>query len=247
MKAFKFLRLMVMVGGILLSACTAAPSAQVSSSAKEDKGSSEAVFTGVIEAVNGDQLTINGQTFTIDPSLIQESAFVAGDTIKVEAQVEEDGSVTIRNIESLSEPQPTEAVNSTPDPVSTEAPGMVDDRGLEAKGTVEAITSNSVTVSGQTYVFAPGAEVKGSINVGTVVKLEFLKNADGSLSVRQLMTTDPAQITSDHSQDDSNGTSVSDDPSGDDHAGADPVNHDSGDDHGGSSNDDISNDNSGNG
>jgi hypothetical protein len=220
--------------------------------AGNNRSVSDAVFTGVIEAINGDQWTVNGQTFIVDPSVVQDVPFVIGDTIKVEAQVADDGTITIQRVESLSQLEPTEAATSLPNPSSTETPAVFDDSGSEAFGAIEAITGTSVTVGGQTYTFAPGAQLKGTVSIGTVVKLEFIKNADGSLSVRELMTTDPVQFTDDNSQGDSNGTSVSDDhPSsddstGDDHGGDDGPDHDSNDDHDGS-NDDPSDDNSGNG
>lgn len=59
-------------------------------------------FTGVIEAINGDQWTISGQTVIVDPSVLRDGPFNVGDTVKVEGQVASDGSIIITRIESPS-------------------------------------------------------------------------------------------------------------------------------------------------
>src|SRR5512145_3174416 len=101
MKAFKFIPTVIILVGILLSACTAAPASQAvdnASSAGSDKPLSEVVFTGLIESMDGDQWVINGQTITVDSSSLQEGTFLVGDTVKVEARVAADGSVIAQSI-----------------------------------------------------------------------------------------------------------------------------------------------------
>lgn len=261
MKAIKLFQAMVVVAGILLSACTAAPAASSvpgTSSAGGDKPQfSEVVFTGVIDGMQGDQWIINGQPVKVDPSTLRDGPFVVGDTVKVEALVAGDGSVTAQRVESPSARDLTE-VSSTPQVSSTQAP-VFDDSGSEAVGAVEALTDTSITLGGQTYTFAPGAEIKGPITVGMIVKLHFVANADGSLSVREVEAADPTQIGSNSNDDNSNGANANDDNSNsnsnDDNSNDDNGNDDNGNDDNGNDdngnddngNDDNSNDSNGNG
>ena len=106
---------------------------------------------------------------------------------------------------------------------STEAPLLLDVKSNEATGVVQSITDTSITIGGQTYTFAPGAEIKGTVTAGTFVKLHFITNADGSLSIREVEIVDPTQInagaiddnpgTQDLNDDNSNSINVGDDSS----------------------------------
>lgn len=257
MKAIKLIQAVLVLGGLLLSACAATPASQAvpaAGSAGSDKPLSEVVFRGVIESMNGDQWVINGQTIQVDPAILQDGPFVVGDTVKVEARVEADGSVTAQLVESPSAADLTEAVTSTPDASSAGTGIVFDDSGTEAVGTVEAITDTSITLGGQTYPFAPGAEIKGTIEVGTLVKLHFILNTDGTLSVREVEPADPTQAGGDNSNDDnSNDTNVNDngsnDNSNDDNSNANSNDDDDDDDDNGNgnTNDDNGNDDDGNG
>ncbi len=236
MKAFKFIWVVLLLGGILLSACTAAPASQNVTSAGSDKPVSEVVFTGVIESMNGSQWVVNGQTITVDASSLQNGSFLVGDTVKVEAQVAADGAVTAKSVESPSAADLSESATSTPDPAATETSAVPDDNSNEAVGAVEAITDTSITLGGQTYTFAPGAEIKGIIDVGTIVKLHFVTNADGTLSVSEVAMANPTEAGSNGNDDNSNGTNANDNSSND--------NSDDTNVNGNSSNDNSSDDNS---
>lgn len=249
MKAIKFLRAMLLLVGILLSAC-AAPSKSAPSSGGGGKALSEIAFTGVIESMDGDQWVINGQTVKVDSSVLRDGPFVVGDTVNVEASVSQNGSVTAQRVESPSAATVVEMSTSTPEAPSAPQGPIFDDSGTEAVGTVDAITDTSVTIGGQTFTFAPGAEIKGEIVTGDVVKLHLTVNADGTLSVREIEIADQTQMGNDNgNEDNSNDTSVNDNNSNDDNSNVnsnddndddDQDNDNSDDDHGG--NDDNSND-----
>jgi hypothetical protein len=241
MKAIKFIRAALILLGILLSAC-AAPSNSAPANGG-GKGLSDIAFSGVIESMEGDQWVINGQTIKVDSSILRDGPFVVGDTVKVEASVAQDGSVTAQRVES-----PSAVVlmsTNTPEvPSATQLP-VFNDNGNEAVGTVEAITDTSITIGGQTYTFAQGAEIKDEIAAGDVVKVHFTVSSDGTLSIREIEIADPTQVGNDNTNDDnSNGTNVNDDNSNDDNSNDSNSNDDNGnDDHGG--NDDNSNDDHG--
>ena len=263
MKAFKLFRAVILLGGLLLSACAGAPASQTvpsSDSVGSDKAISEVVFTGAIERMNGDQWVINEQTVTVDPLVLRDGPFVIGDTVKVEAQVAEDGSVTAQRVECPSAADMAESATSTPEAGSSGTPVVFNDDGTVAVGAVEALTDTSITIGGQSYTLAQGAEIKGVITVGTLVKLHFITSADGSLSIQEVEIADPTQVSNgnDNADDNSNDANVNEDSSNhdsnDDNSNGTNVNDDNsnhngnddngGDDHG---NDDNSNDNNGNG
>jgi len=256
MKAFQYIRVVIILVGILLSACSAAPSSSsvpARASAGGDKPVSEVVFTGVIEGINGDQWTINGQTVTVDSSILRDGPFTVGNTVKVEARVAADGSVTAQRVETPASVVPAMMVSSAPDAASTQAPAVPANVGNETVGTVESMTDTTITIDGQTYSLAPGTEIKGAITPGTIVKLHFITNADGTFTASEIGADNPALIGGSNSSDDNTGSSsVNDDQSsshssndqaGDDHGGDNHSNDDSGkDDHGsgGGSSDDGS-------
>ena len=166
--------------------------------------------------MNGSQWVINGQTITVDLSAMQDGSFLVGDTVKVEAQVAADGAVTAKSVEFPSADDLAEAATSTPEPAATETSVVFDDNSNEAVGAVEAIDDTSITIAGQTYTFALGAEIKGIIDVGTIVKLHFVTNADGTLSVSEVEMANPAEGGNDNGSDDnSNGTNANDNSSND--------------------------------
>jgi hypothetical protein len=74
---------------------------------------------------------------------------------------------------------------ATPDPVpdpeagQTAAPGDHQD----AIGTITALDASSIAVDGVVYILTPSTEIKGSLAVGSRVKLEYVINADGSRTV----------------------------------------------------------------
>lgn len=84
---------------ILVSACGGA-AGTVDSTVGSDKPRASLVeFTGVIEAMDGDQWTVNGQALTVDPSVLRDGPFKIGDTVKIEAEVQDDGSVVVTRVE----------------------------------------------------------------------------------------------------------------------------------------------------
>ena len=259
MKTINALRSILILVGIMLSACAPSTNSAAPANVGSGKTLSEVIFTGVIESMNGDQWVINGQTINVDSSVLRDGPFVVGDTVKVEASVAPDGSVTAQRVETPSAADLVETSTSTPDgaaaptevagtsstpvPGGTSQPLVFDNNGNEAFGTVDSITDTSVTLNGQTFTFASGVEIKGNIVAGAVVKLHFTVNADGSLTVSEVAIADPTQIGDDNATDDGPNHDANDDHGGNDGSNDDGSGHDSNDDHGG----DNSGGNSGNG
>ena len=252
MKTIKFFQAVIVLVGLLLSACapSAVPSASAPANVSGGKSVSEVVFTGVIESMDGAQWVIDGQTVTVDSSVQRDGSFVVGDTVKVEAAVAADGSVVAQRVETPSTADLAENDNSAPVAEPTSAPGdtaaqslVFDDNGTEAFGTLETLTDTSITVGGETFTLAPGAEIKGEILPGDLVKLHFTTNPDGTLSVTEVEFADPSQLGDNSNDDNSNDVNANDDNSNDDNGNDDNSNDDNGNDDNG--NDDDSNDDNG--
>ena len=256
---------------LLLSACAGA-AAPASNSAADKVQADLVEFTGVIEAINGTQWTINGQVVTVDPSVIRDGPFQVGDTVKLEAQVAQDGSVVVTRVETSSAPAADNGnTNSTDDGNSnsnsnansnsnsnsndnSSAPGttgglVFDDGGNEAFGSVDSITADAVVIGGQTFALTNGSEFKNLIAAGDFVKVHFVLNADGTYTIVEIETWDPAAVSNgnsnsndDNSNLNSNGNSNLND-NGDDHGGNGNGNDDDDDNSNGNGNDDDDDDN----
>ncbi len=104
-------------------------------------------------------------------------------------QQADDGDVV-----SAGTPEPGDDNSSVNKP--TEAPELQH----EVAGTVTAISATSVTIDGHVYELAAGAEGLGNVKVGATVKVEFVTNADGTVSVREIKLADQPGSSSDGSQ-----------------------------------------------
>jgi hypothetical protein len=171
-----------------------------------------------------------------------EANIAIGDTVKVKATVGQDGSFMATQIEpnaggdSVSTPDPLSAGSpdeiETPDPVITETPDSNSfetpsvDQSNETSGAVDAISGDVWTIAGMDYLVTNSSEIKGLIQVGDNVKLEYFVNPDGTLTIEEIKLSNE---TSSVSQEDNHqsGTSVTVDDnhnnsssSGDSHTGS---------------------------
>ncbi len=218
----------LMLAATILSAC--GPAAAVKG---PHVNADQVVITGVIEAINGDTWTINGQAITIDPSVVHGGPFNVGDTIKVEATAAQDGSLIVESVEApdaedetpeveTPEVETPEVETETPEAEETPEPGEDES---EVVGVVTAIDASSITIDGTVYSLSAFTEIDGDVQAGDTVKLELVTNADGTVTVREVEKTDDGEghgsdDSDDSGDDDSDGNSGSDsgsdDGSGDD-------------------------------
>lgn len=98
-KISKILIPMLVLASLLIGAC-AGVSAPASFPGGGKVDAALVDFTGVIESITGDQWVVSGQTITVDPAIVRDGPYNVGDTIKVEAQVEADGSVVVTRVEA---------------------------------------------------------------------------------------------------------------------------------------------------
>jgi hypothetical protein len=252
-KALSFL----LIAAYLLAACGGTlPSS--AASAKGPKVEAHVVaFTGIVEAINGSQWTIGGQTLTLDPQVSLDPNIAVGDPVKVEANVSAEGAVVALKVESAaadhaaSTPSadantsslsdfpgtPSPDTSITSDPAFKQAPGNAQN---EIFGTVEAITTDTITIDGTTYNLASFTEIKGPLAVGDQVKLHVIVNADGTFTVREIEKSAATTINDNSSNSNGSGEGPNhdfhDDNSHNSGTGSDDgPNHDSNDDHGSNS------------
>jgi hypothetical protein len=106
-KSFLFVTV-VLLAAYVLSACGGVPAAAPAEQAAVKVDASLVAYTGTLEGINGDQWIVNGQALTIDPAVVQDGPFQVGDTVKVEGDVNPDGSFTVSRIEAPSASDLTE-------------------------------------------------------------------------------------------------------------------------------------------
>src|SRR3990172_7697772 len=208
-QSIRILAAVLAVTSMLISACGSVNAPANPAAAKVR--AVEIAFNGVIESIDGNQWTIGGQTVSVDPSVVKDGTFAVGDTVKVEGIVAEDGSISVTSVETPSSDDLAESeaeaedeveapeVEETPDAEDSEEIAS-DDENEETFGTVDAISADSITIDGQTYPIANGAEFKDEILAGSFVKVHFMVNEDGSLSITEIELADPSDVADDDSE-----------------------------------------------
>ncbi len=249
---------LLLVGAYVLSACggTLPQSSQTEVAPKVQ--AKEVVFTGILEAMNGNEWIVSGQKVTVDPAAALDPNITVGMIVKVEGQVSADGVVTALKIEtsSVTDDNANDAnantdddnanVNSNDD--NSNGDNSNDDNGsddnsnssaddeTEVFGVVDAITADSITISGVTYFFAEFTEIKDAIAIGDTVKIHVIVNADGTFTIREIEKSD--DLGDDNGNDDNSNTGDGNDNSDDDNGNDD----NSDDDNGNGDDDDNGND-----
>ena len=249
LKNYKLLSILLALVYIL-SACSGVPA---SSSINANANDSDAVvtFAGVVESMGAGQWTISGQAVNVTGTTSVDANIAIGDTVKVEAVIDQGGVPTAVKIEfSGNDDVNSNNDNSNDDNSNGNTNGNDNssDGESEVIGIVDAITTDSLTIDGVAYQIASFTEFKDEIVVGDQVKAHVIASADGSLTLREVEKFSGDDNTN-GSDDNSNSNSNSNDDNGNDDNGND---NNSNDDHsgsggGGNSNDDHDDDNSGGG
>ena len=209
---------------------------------------------------------VAGQTLHVIDGTEIKGEIQIGTPVKVHALVAPDGTLVVREIKPADEEDKGEDDNTNEnenvnenaneneaDESENNANASVNvTREIEIIAPVEAIGNGTITVAGQTLVITDQTEVKGQIEVGTLVKVHVLVTADGTLIVREIESADEddedheanenANANANETEDDENGNAdhanVNDDDRDDDHedddrSGSGGGDHDDGDRGGG--------------
>jgi hypothetical protein len=225
----------ILIAAYLLSACSGLSVQSPRDAVSSGKGlAQEVAFTGTVESLGPSEITVNGQTVSMDAKTMVDPNIKVGDTVKVEAQVSDTGAVLALKVESFgagdiiptvsSDETSTPEASETPEVTGTPDPSVAQtESGSEKEiiGVINDISSDSITIDGVVYHFAPFTEVQGIIAVGDTVKLHVIVNADGSFTVREAEKVAGTGIGADNSvnnddqhEDDSSGSNSSGNGSG---------------------------------
>lgn len=223
-KISRFLIVLFVLSGMVLGACAGAQAAGGMS--KVQAAPSE--FTGIIEAIDGNQWVVNGQAIVVDPSVVRDGPFMVGDTVKVEVEVAADGSISVTRVELPTAADNTNSANSNDD--------LFDDN------------SNSSSNSNDDDSMDDNSNGSSNSNDDDDSMDD---NSNGSNSNDDDDSMDDnsngSSNSNDDSMDDNSNSSNSNDDSMDDNSNSSNSNDDSSDDNsnsGGSSNDNSNDDNS---
>jgi hypothetical protein len=124
---------------------------------------------------------------------------------------------------------------------------------VEVFGVVEAITDDTITINGVTYLLASFTEFKDLVTVGDQVKIHVVVNADGTFTIREIEIftgddngNDNSNSNDANSNDDNGNDSNSNDDNGNDSNSNDNNSNDANSNDDNSNNDNVNNDNGGN-
>ena len=139
----------------------------------DDDEVEEVEFRGVVEAMNGNTITVAGMTVDVSTAVVKDGTLQVGVVVEVKARRMADGSLVAVEIE-----------------VKGSHDGDGDEDAyrphVEFEGTVESINGGIYIIAGIT-VDASGASIEhGPIGVGDQVKVEGVEQADGSVKATKL-------------------------------------------------------------
>ncbi len=182
--------------GIAEDGTLAAEEIDAAEHSSEDQGKhlgQELEFKGTISAMAADSWTVDTKIVMITPDTKIQGTFIVGDMVKVHAFFDANGNLVARVITPVDEltetpeasetPEATEAPEETEGPEATEAPEA---NKVEFTGTVEAIAADMWTIDGKQIAVNAGTEIKGTIVVGDMVKVEAVVATDGSLTAVEI-------------------------------------------------------------
>ncbi|MBE7535362.1 MAG: hypothetical protein HS124_06495 [Anaerolineales bacterium] len=203
-----------LIGAYLLSACGGTLSRSSALEVAPKALAKEVVFTGIVEAINGNQWVVSGQTVTVDPEIAMASNVTIGAFVKAEGIVSSDSTVVALKIESFV--APADHAND-------------DDDADKVFGVVESLAADSVMIGGVAYQITSFTKFEDVVAVGDQVEIEIAVNVDGTFSALEIEKVDDVgddddaddDIDSGTDDDDADGDDADDDDADDDDADGD--------------------------
>lgn len=138
----------------------------------------EIELTGMIESMAPDAWILNGQVLAILPATELKGSFQVGDLVKAHAAAQADGSLAATQIEPVAG--------------ASDSIGSVAEAEYYFTGAVDAIATDQWTVNGTTFGVTPQTEIKGTFNIGELVKVHVLTGSDGALVAREIEAPEAA-------------------------------------------------------
>jgi hypothetical protein len=189
MKNLKFLSI-ILILAYVLSACSGVPG---SGGANQNDSDQQVTFTGTVESIGAGQWTISGQAVSVTGTTSVDASITVGDSVKVEAVIDGNGVIVALKIElsgddGNSNDNNSNDNNSNDDNSNGNVNGNDNSSGDEREviGTLEALTTGSLTINGVAYQIASFTEFKDNVAVGDLVKAHVIVNADGTFTLREI-------------------------------------------------------------
>jgi hypothetical protein len=157
------------------SLATVDPLATATPGFSDDK---EKEFSGVVETISPNSWQISGQVFIVNGQTEIKGNILVGDKVKVQFLNNSDGTFTATEIELMD--------NDQGDASEQDSSNQGDHEDLKLTGKVEAIAPDAWTVNGQLFTVNAETEIKGSILLGDVVKVQYVVNTDGTFTATEI-------------------------------------------------------------
>ena len=161
----------------LLTACAGTLPAGAEVRVSPDGQGARVEFDGLVDSISADQWVISGQTLLVNSQTAIDEGVELKSRVRVEAAVTSDRSATALKIELRTQ------LAATPGAAGN---GVFDDSGDEFTGVVESISAESWKIGGQVFLVNSATEIKGSLSVGDMSKVHFVKNPDGSMTATEI-------------------------------------------------------------
>ena len=133
----------------------------------EDDDIEEMEAYGTLESMSGDSAVVDGISYMITSQTEVEDEVEVGDYVKVEYYENEDGDLILLELEGEDDDQDDDEDD--------------DSEEMEAYGTLESITDNSIVIDGVTYLVTEETDLDDDLEVGDQVKIKFFENEEGDL------------------------------------------------------------------
>jgi hypothetical protein len=205
--------LVVLLAGLLLAACgplaEAAPGQSVLPVERTDvavterqaldaasaagAGGTEIEFTGSVTSIGANEWVIGGQAVQVTAQTEIKAGVALGSVVKVHALPQTDGSLVAREIEPEAAAVGTGTTQPGTPPAGSEQ---------EFTGTLTATNGDVWTIGGRAVRITSGTEIKGSLNIGDVLKVHAAAGADGVLVAREVELAADDDLDDDNNDDD---------------------------------------------
>lgn len=133
----------------------------------------EIEFVGVVSSIGASQWVIGGQPVTVAPTTEIKAGVALGASVKVHASPQSDGSLLAREIELAA---------GAGDGTATPQPG----NEQEFTGALTAVSGDVWTIGGVEVRVTSATEVKGTFQIGDVLKVHATAGTDGVLVAREV-------------------------------------------------------------
>jgi hypothetical protein len=140
-------------------------------------------FSGSIDAVTANTITLNGVTFTVDTQQDLTTLFSPGTTFTIEYRQSQDGTITIDQFQSE------------------------DDQGednyydVEFEGMIEQVEPTSITLNGEPFEVTTDVDLTTLFVAGEYYEIKYVFNENGTITIVDFHPEDDSQDMNDDSSD----------------------------------------------